>query len=162
MILNVKFPHIMGHSSPDDAILAGKAMHAEFKWFEPGLAERTTIEATSYSPDWFALQLSNGRRVLVKADGQIVNASLDEQPLPPTEPWHAQVAVRFPGFKGPAEIDWRPSETQAAMTGALIVFVTFHPHWLILVTPDDVCAWFHVVHEAETGKALLYWSFGPD
>ena len=155
MILNVKFPPMRGHSSPEAAITAGRAKHSEFTWFDPKLAGGTTIEATSYGADWFALRLSNGKRMLITAGETIVQAALDDEALPQTEPWPERVSLPFQGFKGPAEIEWHPQDDQAAMLNKRIVFVTFHPHRLILVTPGDYCAWFRLMHDRDTGRAML-------
>lgn len=160
MILHVKFPPIDGYGSPEAAILAGKAKHGEFCWFDPALAQGATFEAVSYGPDWFATRLSNGKRLFVRAKGATIEAALDDEPLPPAQPWPDEVEIHSVGVNGPYHYTWRPAQDAAGMLGHRIVFVQFHPHRLVLVTPRDVCAWFWLMHETATGRPLLKWEFG--
>jgi hypothetical protein len=162
MILNVKFPPIDGYDSAAEAIAASKAKSAEFQWFDPKLAEGQTIEAVAVGSDWFALRLSNGLRTTVRAAGSIIEASLDSEPLPASQTFTEEVEIHSVGVNGPYHYTWRPQEVAVSMIGHRIVFVTFHPHRLILVTPRDICAWFWLMHEVESGKPRLKWTFGPD
>jgi hypothetical protein len=158
MILNLKFPPIDGYDSPCKAIAAGKALHAANLWFKPEEAQGQTIVATSYSLHWFALMLSNGKRILIRPGESKLAASLDEAALPPAEPLPETVKVRSQGQNGLAELDWKPHREAQAMLNRRIEVVWFHPHRLVLVFPKNEEAWFWLATDEDKNKPVVKWS----
>lgn len=160
--LNVQFPRMAGYKSAAEAIAASKAQSAEFEWFDPGLAHGKVLEAASFGLDWFALRLSDGSRLTVRADGRVIRAGLALGPLPESEPLEREITLKYDAFEGPATQLWRPHEQAALMLGHKVFANTFHPHRLIIDCTHNFAIWFWLMHNKATGQALLKWTAGQE
>lgn len=158
MILNVKFPPLQGYNSPMAAIVASKAKSAEFAWFNPKEIRGQLIEDTSWGFGWFALRLSNNKRILISPGETVLTVGLDNEPLPKTEPFAQQVEIKSKGVNGPYSYNWNVESEARAMIGQLITQATFHQHHLIL-TLRDCCAWFWLMTDLDTEQQTIKWNY---
>ncbi len=165
MILNVQFPPMQGYKSAEEAISASKATSAEFRWFDPKLAVAQTIEATSFGSDWFAMRLSNGLRLVVRAAGSILEASLDSEPLPESTLHEREIALCYEAFVlcyeafvGPVTRVWEPHQEAANMLGKRVFAITFHPHRLVVSCTRQFAIWIRLMHEKPRGQPRLKWT----
>lgn len=154
MILKVQFPPMQGYKSAAEAISASKATSAEFHWFDPKLAVAQTIDAASFGSDWFAMRLSNGLRLVVRAAGSIVKASLDSEPLPESALHEREITLCI----NDTTRIWVPNQEAAAMIGKRVFAITFHPHRLVIACPRNFAIRLSLMHDRSNGCPLLYWT----